>query len=125
MGLPAVAALFRAFDGGGAFTSRSPANTTPEAPPVAPYQATVAAVGLVEASTENIARSTPVSGLCTRVYVQAGDRAIAGQKPFSLDDRHLQGEMRVRQRALAVIRAQLAKLLRSSRPEEVPPAKPE
>src|SRR5262249_54867093 len=69
--------------------------------------------------------STPVSGLCTQVYVKVGDRVKAGQKLFSLDDRDLQAELAVRRRSLEVAQAQLDKLLRAPRPEEVPVAEAE
>ncbi len=122
-GLPAVAAGLLVF----AIVSivqtrevRVPA-APPAPPPTTTYAETVAGVGLVEASTENIAISTPVAGLCLHVYVQAGDRVRAGAPLFSLDDRDLQAELRVRRQALSVTRAQLARLERLPRPEEVPP----
>src|SRR5262245_56352854 len=82
-------------------------------PPVGAYARTVAGVGLVEASSENIAISTPVSGLCTQVYVKVGERVTAGQKLFSLDDRDLQAELGVRRRSLDVAQAQPERLLRA------------
>jgi multidrug resistance efflux pump len=94
----------------------------PEPPPVSSYQETVAGVGLVEASTENIALGAPVSGLCTEVYVKVGDRVQSGQKLFSLDDRHLRAELTVRENALAIAAAQVQKLLRLPRSEEIPVA---
>jgi HlyD family secretion protein len=122
-GLPAVATLCIAFAAVSVVRSRpgrEPA-PPPEAPPVALYGEAVAGTGPVEASTENLALSTPVSGLCTHVYVKVGDEVKAGQQLFSLDDRHLQAELGARQQALAVARAQLDKLLRSPPPEEIPP----
>src|SRR5262249_1022697 len=86
------------------------------------YARAGAGVGFVEASSENIAISTRVSGLCTQVYVKVGDQVRAGQKLFSLDDRDLQAELAVRRRSLDVAQAQLEKLLRAPRPEEVPVA---
>jgi HlyD family secretion protein len=94
----------------------------PEVPPVAPFEHTIGAVGVVEANTENIALSTPVSGLVTAVYVQVGDLVNAGQKLFSLDDRDLRAELQVRQKALELARQQLDRLLRAPRPEEIPVA---
>jgi len=89
---------------------------------VATYPHTVAGVGIVEASSENIALSTPVSGLITQVYVKAGDHVQAGERLFALDDRDRQAELQLRKSALEVARAQLDKLVRSPRPEEVPVA---
>jgi multidrug resistance efflux pump len=75
----------------------------------------------VEASSENIAISTPVPGLVVAVLVQAGDRVTAGQPLFTLDDRDLQAEIGVRRAALEVARQRLARLLAQPRAEEIPP----
>jgi len=82
----------------------------------------VAGVGLVEPETENIEVSCPVSGLVTGVYVNAGDRVHAGQKLFSLDDRELQADLRVKQAARIAAQAKLKKLEAQPRKEEIPPA---
>ena len=123
-GIPIIAAVLLVFGVVTVLQSRPvrPPTIPASAPPVAAYARTVAGVGLVEASSENIAISTPVSGLCTRVYVTVGERVKAGQKLFSLDDRDLQAELAVRRRSLEVTQAQLEKLLRAPRPEEVPVA---
>lgn len=94
----------------------------PSRPPVSAYDKEVGAVGLVEASTENISISLPVSGLVTRVYVKAGDQVNRNDKLFSLDDRDLVAELALRQTALDVAQRKLNKLLDSPRPEELPPA---
>jgi HlyD family secretion protein len=92
------------------------------APPVPSSQQAVAAVGLVEPETENIDISCPVSGLVTAVYVNAGDRVQAGQKLFSLDDRDLQADLRVKEAALEAAKAKLQKLEQQPRAEDIPPA---
>lgn len=98
----------------------------PSDPPAPPPETTsaqsVAAVGLVEPGTENIALSCAVSGLVTSLDVKAGDRVRSGQKLFSVDDRDLVADLAARRAALANARAQLAKLEAEPRPEEVPPA---
>ena len=94
----------------------------PATPPVAAYGNEVAAVGLVEARSENIAVSLPVSGLVTALYVKAGDQVRKGDKLFSLDDRDLLAERALRQSALETAEARLTRLLESPRPEEIPPA---
>ena len=96
--------------------------TPPQAPPVTDYRHMVAAVGLVEASSENISISTAVSGLVVKVYVKVGDHVTAGQSLFSLDDRDLQAELISRKATLEGARERLAKLEASPRPEEIPPA---
>ena len=57
----------------------------PATPPSAVYTNQVGAVGLVEAESENIAISLPVSGLVTRVDIKAGDHVRKGARLFSLD----------------------------------------
>ena len=94
----------------------------PSPPPSAVAPQTVAGIGLVEPESENIALSCSVSGMVTGVYVKAGDRVQAGQKLFSLDDRDLQADLRVKRAALDAARARLAKLEEQPRAEDIPPA---
>jgi multidrug resistance efflux pump len=98
------------------------AGTPPSAPPQTASLNTVGAVGLVEPETENIDISCPVSGLVTGVYVNAGDRVHAAQRLFSLDDRDLQADLRVKQALLAEAKAKLKKLEEQPRAEDIPPA---
>ncbi len=93
----------------------------PEPPARSTFTEAVGAVGLVEASSENIALSTPVPGLVVAVFVHAGDRVTAGQPLFTLDDRDLQAELGVRRAALEVARQRLARLQAQPRAEEIPP----
>jgi HlyD family secretion protein len=93
----------------------------PFTPPTAKFDASVGAVGLVEANTENINLSCAVSGLVTAVYAEAGDHVQAGQKLFSLDDRDLEADLAVKRAALEAARARLAKLEEEPRAEDVPP----
>src|SRR5262245_57626027 len=79
----------------------------PAPPPVSEYQNTVAAVGLVEASTENISIGTPLSGLITKVFVTAGQNVKKGDPLFELDLRNLRAELQVREQTLAISRTQL------------------
>jgi HlyD family secretion protein len=93
----------------------------PSAPPATQFDSSVGAVGLVEANTENIDVSCAVSGMVTQLFVKAGDRVRPGQKLFSLDDRDLEADLRVKKTLLESARAQLAKLKAEPRPEELPP----
>jgi len=123
-GLPLIALLILTFSVF-SIARMQPVHTTtapPSPPPVPAVQGSVGAVGLVEASSENIAVSLPVQGMVTQVYVKAGDRVAQGQKLFSIDDRDLQAEFALRRSALETAQAKLDKLLRSPRPEEIPPA---
>ena len=123
-GLPLVALVALIFAVSAAWKWRSVKSSTtpPIAPPTAGFQHTVGAVGLVEASSENISISTAVSGLVVHVYVKAGDRVSAGQPLFSLDDRDLKAELVTRHASVEAARSRVAKLEQSPRPEEIPPA---
>ena len=94
----------------------------PAPPPETTSAQTVAAVGLVEPGTENIALSCAVSGLVTSLYVKAGDRVRSGQKLFDVDNRDLVADLAAKHAALDGARAQLTKLEAAPRPEELPPA---
>jgi len=52
----------------------------PAAPAISDFIDTVAAVGLVEASTENISVGTPLGGVVTKVFVTAGQAVKAGSR---------------------------------------------
>jgi HlyD family secretion protein len=80
----------------------------PAPPPVSEFPATVAAVGLVEASTENISVGTPLPGVVMRVFVTAGQAVKAGDPLFELDLRQLRADLAVRQQAVRVARARWA-----------------
>jgi len=90
-------------------------------PPATTYAQTVAAVGLVEPASENIAISTPLPGLVTAVHVAAGDALPAGAPLFTLDDRAARAVVAVRSQQVAAAHAALTRLERSPRPEDLPP----
>jgi multidrug efflux pump subunit AcrA (membrane-fusion protein) len=94
----------------------------PSAPPAAAFPQQIGAVGLVEASSENVAIGVPVPGLVTAVHVEIGQRVKKGQPLFTLDDRDLRAELALRESNLALTRTRLEKLLALPRPEEIPPA---
>jgi HlyD family secretion protein len=79
----------------------------PSPPPVSPYGHTVAAVGLVETSTENIAIGTPLADVVIEVLAIAGQSVKAGDPLFKLDDRHLRAERAARQADLQVAGSQV------------------
>src|SRR4030088_1686616 len=58
-----------------------------------PYTSYVFGPGIVEASRENIAIGTPVSGIVTAVYVKWGDRVKAGAPLFKVDTRDLEAQL--------------------------------
>jgi HlyD family secretion protein len=80
--------------------------TAPPAPPaISDYADTVAAVGLVEASTENIWVGTPIAGVVAKVFVTAGESVKAGAPLFELDTRQLRADSAVKREAVNVARA--------------------
>jgi RND family efflux transporter MFP subunit len=77
-------------------------------PARAPFESFVAGSGIIEASTENIAVGTPVSGLVMEIYVKWGDRVRAGDPLFKIDDRDLQANLLVAQANVKQAEANLA-----------------
>jgi len=79
--------------------------TNPPAPaPVSDYSRTVAAVGLVEANSENIAIGTPLSGVVSHIFITVGQAVRTGDPLFALDTRQLRADAAVRRSSLAVAR---------------------
>src|SRR5258708_14283524 len=66
---------------------RVPTNP-PAPPPATQFQHTVAAVGLIESSSENIRIGSHLSGIVDEVLVHAGDDVDAGAQLFRLETRH-------------------------------------
>jgi multidrug efflux pump subunit AcrA (membrane-fusion protein) len=84
------------------------ATDPPARPPVSTFLDTIAAVGLVEPSTENISIGSPLGGVVARVFVVPGARVKAGDPLFELDIRHLKADVGVRRQELVVARARIA-----------------
>jgi HlyD family secretion protein len=88
--------------------------TTPPVEPAVqsakvPFASYVAGAGMIEASTENIAIGTPVSGIVTAIYINLGDRVTAGDPLLKIDDRDLQGQLLVATAKVKESEATLAK----------------
>lgn len=74
--------------------NRSAPVTQPATQPAnAPFSSYIFGPGIVEASTENIAVGTPVSGIVTAIYVKWGDRVKTGQPLFKVDIRDLDAQL--------------------------------
>lgn len=58
-----------------------------------PFDAYVAGVGIVEASSGNIAVGAPVSGVVTEIYVKVGNHVKAGDPLFKIDASDLQAQL--------------------------------
>ena len=85
---------------------RREATEPPAKPPVSDFPNTVAAVGLVEASTENIAIGSPLAAVVAKVFVTAGQTVRQRDPLFELDARHLHADREVKAQALVVAKAQ-------------------
>ena len=77
----------------------------PSPPPISDFKDTIAAVGLIEASTENIWVGTPLAGVVEHVFVTAGQTVRRGDPLFELDTRQLRAELTIRQHTVDVARA--------------------
>jgi multidrug resistance efflux pump len=126
--LPGVAGLLVIFAIGYAiYVQRpEPQSPPPVSPSVSPFGQTVAGAGMVKPSTEAsvngyIAVGTQLGGLVTGVHVHISQEVKKGQLLFELDRRQTEADLQVRLAALGNAEAQLRKLERQPRPEEVPP----
>src|SRR4051812_33113784 len=75
----------------------TPSATPPLTPPQPPPGPVLAATGVLEAHTGNVAVAAPVPGIVAEVFVQAGQQVAAGAPLFRLDDRPLRAELRLRE----------------------------
>lgn len=87
--------------------------TAPVAQPVtqpanAPFSSYIFGPGIVEASTENIAIGTPVSGIVTAIYVKWGDRVKTGDPLFKVDPRDLEAQLLPANAKVKEVEAQLS-----------------
>ena len=90
-------------------------------PARAPFESFVAGSGIIEASTENIAVGTPVSGIVMEIYVKWGDHVRAGDPLFKIDDRDLQANLLVAEANVKEAEANLAQAKHQlGRAESVP-----
>jgi multidrug efflux pump subunit AcrA (membrane-fusion protein) len=83
----------------------------PLPPPSSQFKTRVAAVGLIEASSENISIGSHLPGIAAEMLVKVGDRIKVGTPLFRLDTRHLQAQLaeakgQVLSREAAVLTAQ-------------------
>jgi multidrug resistance efflux pump len=97
----------------------------PSAPPRAAFGKSIAATGIVEASSQNILVGSALSGVVLEVYVPAervGIHVERGTALFRVDDRHLRAQLTLAEARMAAAQSQLDKLLEQPRPEEIPPS---
>lgn len=92
----------------------------PVPPAVNPFSDAIAAAGIVEAQTENIAVGSATPGVVVEVLVRVGDDVRAGTPLFRLDDRTLRAELAVRKAAVDRAKSDLVRLEAEPRPETIP-----
>jgi multidrug resistance efflux pump len=126
--LPVIAAGLLVFAVGYALYVQhpEPQRPPPIPPPATPFGDTVAGAGMVEpaneaSGTSAIAVGSQVSGVVTRLHVHIGQVVKAADLLIELDRRQADANLQAVQAALSLARANLRKLERQPRPEEVPP----
>jgi len=89
-------------------------------PARSPFPATVAAAGMVEPEFEDISIGSPVPGIVQEVFVKVDDEVQKGTPLFRLDDRQLKSELLARQAALRASQAEVLRLDKQPRKEQIP-----
>jgi multidrug efflux pump subunit AcrA (membrane-fusion protein) len=84
--------------------------------------ASVAGSGIIESASENLAIGSPLGGIVVEVPAKVGATVKAGEVLFRLDDRTLKAQLAVQEGQLAVAQAQLDRLGKMPRAEDLPPA---
>jgi HlyD family secretion protein len=120
--LPLAAVAMLGFAGWYVATTRPVIRNPP--PPIqparSPYAATLAAAGVVEAQTENIAVGSATPGVVVDVLVKVGDDVQPRAPLFRLDDRQMQAELAVKRAVVGQARSELIRLEAEPRKEKVP-----
>ncbi len=97
--------------------------STPPPPTVeparAPFDSYIAAAGIVEASSENVAIAALAPGVIVDVAVRVGARVAKGDALFQVDVRDLQAQLEVERAALAAAQARVERLRALPRIEDV------
>jgi HlyD family secretion protein len=125
-GVPLLAAIALGF---GASTTMLLKPTDALVPPVSQPPASsltgsvVAGLGVVEPTGESVFVATPLAGVVHQVHVVTGQAVKLGDPLFSLDDRELRAELAIKEAAIEEQRADLDRLRRGTRPEDLPPAR--
>lgn len=120
--LPVLSLALLAFAGWYVWSTRPVAEhpTPPIAPATNPYADSLAAAGIVESRTENIAIGSDTAGVVVEVLVGVGDDVRPGTPLFRLDDRDLRGRLAVSEAAVAEAKSLLVRLEAQPRQEEIP-----
>ncbi len=84
-----------------------PAGDPPIMPPEKPYHEAVAATGILEALSENVAIGVPQPGLVTEVFVKVNDAVKKGDPLLKLDDRDLVSQKLTTEAQVGIAKAQI------------------
>lgn len=87
--------------------------------PISPFKSYISAVGIVEASSDNIFIGSPVNRVVDRVEVAIGEKVKAGDVLFRLEARDLKADLETRCIAFENAKANLQKLESLPRTEDV------
>lgn len=82
-------------------------NDPPSVPPRSKFESRVAAVGLVEANTENISIGAHLPGVVEQVFVKVGQNVQKGDPLVKLDTRRLEATISEAEASIDVRRAEL------------------
>jgi len=89
-------------------SARKPEHVPPlVAPASSPYEHTIAATGVVEASDRNFNLVPPISGQLTQLFVKENDLVHRGDKLYQIDDRQQRAAVASAEAAVAKSRATL------------------
>jgi RND family efflux transporter MFP subunit len=75
-------------------------------PPVAPYEQSVAGIGIVEPKSELISIGTEISGIVREIHVNVGQKVAKDDLLFSLDQRDIDAQIIILEAALASAKIQ-------------------
>ncbi len=101
-------------------TAQTPTPLPPAVEPArAPFDSYIAAAGIVEASSENVAIAALVPGAVVDVAVAVGARVERGDALFGVDVRDLEAQLVVERAALAAAQARVERLRAMPRAEDL------
>lgn len=96
-----------------------PVSTLETFHPMSPFKNYIFAVGIVEASSENISIGIPVNRIVSKVLVSTGELVKKGAPLIQLDDRDLQSELKTQQTLYDIAQAKLKRLEEMPRAEDI------
>ncbi len=93
--------------------------------PAAPFKSYISAVGIVEASSENIFIGTPLNRIVNKIFVAVGAKVQKGEPLIEFENRDLEATLQAQQVGYEIALAQLNKLKALPRKEDISSAEAE